>query len=292
MKVDADRQQWTVLELLKVTEQYLSEKKVDSPRVAAELLLGHLLGMKRIQLYVEYDRPVTLEEKVQLREYVRRAAQQEPLQYITGETDFYDFTLAVAPGVLIPRPETEGLVELVLQELEAETPRRLLDMGTGSGCIAIALARHLPETTRITALDNSPRAIAQAQLNIGTHNLQHHIELMTASAFELPEKQSWDVIVSNPPYIAEDERDTLLENVLAYEPETALFDGGDGLSFYRLLSEKPPLLDDGVVFCELPAPAAEKVEQLFRRSFEEVTVKPDLAGRTRYLIAREWRDKL
>ncbi len=291
MKVDTGSRQWTVLELLKVTETYLSQKKVESPRIAAELLLGHLLGLKRIELYVEYDRPVKLEEKAKLREYVSRAAQHEPLQYITGETDFYDFALAVAPGVLIPRPETEGLVELVLQELKSETPRRLLDLGTGSGCIAIALARHLPETTRITALDNSVQAIAQAEQNIKTHRLQNRIELLTGSAFELPENESWDVIVSNPPYIAEEERDTLPENVLRYEPETALFDGGDGLAFYRLLSEKPPLQDDGAVFCELPAPAAERVAELFRHNFNQVTFKADLAGRTRYLIARERLDR-
>jgi release factor glutamine methyltransferase len=114
---------------------------------------------------------------------------------------------------------------------------------------------------------------------------------MTGSAFELPENESWDVIVSNPPYIAEAERDTIPDNVLKYEPQSALFDGGDGLAFYRLLSERPPLRNHGVVFCELPAPAAGQVAELFKRNFNQVTVKPDLAGRTRYLIARERLDR-
>ncbi len=285
MKDNAARRHWTLLSVLEAAEQYLASRQVESPRRAAELLLSQLLGLKRIDLYVEYDRPVSDQERDRLRELVRRAGNQEPLQYILGKTDWRDLTLAVASGVLIPRPETEGLVDLVLARLEPQLPRTLLDLGTGSGCLAIALARALPETTAVTALDSSPEAIALAERNIAAYKLTERIELVTGSAFDLSVERQWDVIVSNPPYIDIAERETLPPNVREWEPHTALFDGGDGLSFYRLLSEGGLLAPGGSIFCELPAPAATTVQQLFESRFQEVTVEPDLAGRPRYLIA-------
>lgn len=275
------------MSLLQATEKYLAARGMESPRRTAEILCGHLLGLKRIGLYVEYDRPVSKQELDRLREQVRRAGDHEPVQYIVGETDFYDFTLAVAPGVLIPRPETEGLVELVLERLEPQQPRRLLDLGTGSGCIAIALARHLPPTTSITALDISPAAIALARRNLSTHHLEQRVELVTGSVFKLATGETWDVIVSNPPYISNMERDTLPRNVRDYEPEEALCDGSDGLAFYRLLSAGNLLRDDGMIFCELPAHAALAAGELFQNNFKEVKLLPDLAGRTRFLVARK-----
>jgi len=202
----------------------------------AELLLLNQLAIDRVQLFTNPDRELTKEEELSFRQSVRRRAAREPIQYITGEQEFYGILLHVTPAVLIPRPETEHLVEAVLKLLPADRPQTIADIGTGSGAIAIALAAHLPHAA-ITALDISTEALAVAHANARAHDMAHRIQFLQSDLLSVlsPETQAFDAIVSNPPYVAETDRDTLHPQVRNYEPATALFAGETGLEIYRRL---------------------------------------------------------
>ena len=202
-------QTWTILELLKVTTQFLSEKSIENPRLNAEHLLSHLLSLKRVDLYLQFERILTTAEVNQYRELIRRRAQYEPLQYIIGKTEFMGLCFEVSPDVLIPRPETELLVEEVLKlsvDLQAPT---ILDIGTGSGCIAISLAQLWPGS-RIIATDVSEAALHMARNNAGVNNVAERIRFLLHDILnETLPVDSFDIIVSNPPYIAADEMEGL-----------------------------------------------------------------------------------
>ena len=202
----------------------------------AELLLLNQLGIDRVQLFTNPDKDLTKEEESSFRQNVHRRAACEPIQYITGRQEFYGLDFKITPAVLIPRPETEHLVEAVLKLLSAERPQKIADIGTGSGAIAIALATHLPHA-QITALDISTEALAVAQTNARTHDLAHRIQFLQSDLLSVlsHETQTFDAIVSNPPYVAESDRDTLHPQVRDYEPATALFAGKTGLDIYRRL---------------------------------------------------------
>jgi release factor glutamine methyltransferase len=202
----------------------------------AELLLLHTLEIPRVTLAAHPDRKLTPNEQSRFEKKIARRLRHEPLQYITGEQEFYGLLLHVTPAVLIPRPETEHLVEAVLKLLPADKPQRIADIGTGSGAIAIALAAHLPHAA-ITALDISTEALTVAQANAHTHNVASRIQFHQSDLLSglSRETQTFDAIVSNPPYVAESDRETLHPQVRNYEPATALFAGETGLEIYRRL---------------------------------------------------------
>ncbi len=255
---------WTVLDLIRWGTEYFTSKEVDSPRLTIELLLCDILKISRIKLYSEFDRPVLPEELATLRSYVTRRAHHEPLQYITGTAWFYSLAFNVGPDVLIPRPETEFLIEEAIRFGRGREELHCLDIGTGSGCIPIAIATHLPHS-RWTATDVSGKALDVADSNIRRHGLASRIQTKRSDILsEIPEG-SFDLITMNPPYIPASEVPTLDPEVRDFEPHRALTDDADGLTFYRRLAEVAPtmLQPQGLLLMELGWASAPDVQELF-----------------------------
>ncbi len=235
---------WKIIDLLKATEGLLREKKIDNPRLNAELLLCDTLKTKRIDLYLEFEKPLNETELASFREKVKRRLNREPLQYITGTAEFYGLVFRVNPSVLIPRPETELLVDKTLDTIhmqKLENPK-ILEIGTGSGCISIALASKV--VTDITAIDSSKDALKIAHINSDSHKTLHKIIFLEMDLLnDFDSFNGYDLIISNPPYISMDQMPTLQEEVKNYEPKHALTDNSDGLEFYRKiidLAKKTP----------------------------------------------------
>jgi len=240
----------TIAELLRVSSDYLKTKKIDQPRLSAEILLSHSLDVKRLDLYLNGEKPLTGYEISRFRNLVRRRVAGEPIQYITGSQEFRSLRFAVGPGVLIPRPETELLVERVLKRLsEGGHPERsrILDLGTGCGAIAVTLATILPQAY-VCATDISPQALAYARENAKSHGLESRIDFVLGEWLEpfLPGAGFFDVIASNPPYVSTAEWPELQMEVRKYEPETALTAGEDGMDdIRRIISAAPVYMASG-----------------------------------------------
>jgi release factor glutamine methyltransferase len=271
--------------------EYLSGKGVDRARLDAEYLLAHALGLKRLDLYLQHDRPLNAGELDLFRPLLKRRAGREPLQYILGHQPFRDLELRVDRRVLIPRPETEVLVDEVLRWARAGDREGLeaLDLGTGSGAIALSLAAEGP-FERVVGTDVSPEALQVADLNRVASGLEHAVELRSGRDFDAVRPgERFDVVVSNPPYVAEREREELEPEVLDWEPGTALFAGPDGLDVVRRIVAGAParLRQGGLLALEVGAAQARVVEGLLEGAggWQEVTVRADLAGRERIVLA-------
>ncbi len=242
------QQKWKLLELLNTTSQFFEQKGIENARLNAELLLSKVLQIDRVQLYLDFERPLLDEEVDAYREFVRRRSHREPLQYILGETEFMGLKFIVNSSVLIPRPETERLIESVLKlkdEIAEESPV-IVDIGTGSGCIAIALAKNWPQA-RIFATDISQDALNIARQNEAIHFEKEHIQFIEHDIFKpwpatLPE--FCHILVANPPYVSQNEMAGLTPEIREYEPREALTDDNNGLRFYERFFEmakyKPP----------------------------------------------------
>ncbi len=236
----ADRLTWTPLELIRWTTGYFSEHRIEHARSEAEILLAYALGMRRIDLYTNYNQPLCEDELACFKSLIKKRVNGEPVAYITGVREFWSLELTVNPSVLIPRPETECLVEAVLPYLKESSgiPRRVLDMGTGSGAIVVALAKEHPEN-RYVAMDRSFKALQTARENAGTHGVDHRIDWFCgdwASAL-IPDQAQFDLIVSNPPYIRSKDIDGLQPEIRGFEPRLALDGSADGLSCLRQILE-------------------------------------------------------
>jgi release factor glutamine methyltransferase len=265
-----------------------------TPRSDAEELLSRLLGVSRAQLRLAGARVLTPAESSTLEAWLARRATHEPVQYITGRAAFRDLDLAVDPRVLIPRPETEGLAEAVLEVLRAEVPRwaapRVLDLGTGSGAVALALAAEWP-AAMVTATDASARALEVARANSVALGLAGRVRLLAGHWFDaVGAQERFEVVVSNPPYVATGEWRVLPEDVRSFEPHQALFSGASGLDDAREIVEQAPrhLVPGGLLALEL---AEERVHQVAgwlqgAPGWQAVEVLDDLARRPRYLLAR------
>ncbi|MHC4234055.1 MAG: peptide chain release factor N(5)-glutamine methyltransferase [Planctomycetota bacterium] len=261
--------QWTIGQLLAWTSQYLAEAGVDEPRLSAELLLAHALEWTKIELYTRFDHMPGSAERAAFRELVYAAAQHQPIAYLTGQKEFYSLAFEVTQDVLIPRPETEALVEQTIAYCcKAQTaPVHFLDLGTGSGCIAIAVLSQVG-TARAVGSDISEAALAVARRNAQRHQVADRLTLVQADGLHLPHDVmlagAFDLIVSNPPYVAQDDLETLPENVRRHEPLVALSAGQDGLAFYRVLHDDGPrVLKAGAsVLVEIAAGMADAVRQL------------------------------
>jgi len=283
---------WSVVELLKTTIAFFSEKKIDEPRLSAELLLGQVLGLQRLQLYLDHERPVTPSELGAFRAACRERLQGRPVQYIAGESFFYGYRFFVDERVLIPRPETELVLEHAMERLVAsgldsvDTPS-ILEIGTGSGCIAITLALRLPDA-QVTALDVSADALEVARRNAEEHGVSDRIRFVQADALDPAFAQKaggpFDLVISNPPYIPESEWATLQKEVKGYEPRLALV-SPSGFEFYRsIVATAPALLRKGGVLCfELHADGAEGVKKLLGHEFRDVQVMQDYSRLDRAL---------
>ena len=263
-------------------------------RTDAEELLGRLLGRSRTQLYLDRDRQVTPEDVTTLERWIQRRLDGEPVQYITGRAAFRGLDLRVTPDVLIPRPETELLVESVLETLRVERARwtspRLLDLGTGSGAIALALAMEWADA-QITATDQSEAALDVARRNAAELGLGDRVRFLRGRWLDaVPADERFEVVVSNPPYIADSERDALPRDVRDHEPSSALFSGPSGLEDLRSIVEDAPrhLIGGGLLALELAEARAQEVSSWLEgaHDWQGVEVRDDLAGRPRILLAR------
>lgn len=228
---------WTIRDLLKVTTDYLNKKQIEGPRLTAEVLLAHQLKIDRVSLYLNFEQPLTPEEISGYRSLIRRRLRPEPLQYITGVQEFWSLEFMVDPQVLIPRPETELLVEQALARLKATTWHKdhfpsILDLGTGCGAIAISLAKEVQEA-RLWAIDISPGAIEFARLNAEKHGVSDRIEFLQGDLWQplINQGITFDIIISNPPYVASEDYDDLPLEVGNCEPRIAL-DGRQGGMYY------------------------------------------------------------
>ncbi len=275
------RTRWTIVDILKTTTEYFTKKAIENPRLNAEMLLAHLLGMRRVQLYLEYDRPLSDEELDRYRGFVSRRAKNEPLQYITGRAAFMGMDFKVTTQVLIPRPETELLVEKVLTLQESVKEPRILDIGTGSGVIAVSLARLYPGA-RLTGVDIAAGALAIAAENAAALLEPGDIPprwIIRDIKTPWEDDGNFDIIVSNPPYIRYDEMDTLAEEVRMHEPRQALTDEADGLSFYGRIFD---MLAAGELTCrhlllEMSGSQPEKIISMSRSfNFSSYSLYKDL----------------
>lgn len=282
---------WTILDLIEWCQSFFDQHEVPSSRLEAELLLAYTLNLTRVQLYTHFDRPVDSEELGAFKKLViRRARKREPTAYILGEREFWSLPLEVTPAVLIPRPETERLVELALDLTRdhRDTLARVVDVGTGSGAIAFALASELPHAT-VYALDLSAEALAVAKRNAERHHLSAQVQFLQSDLLEaLPEDAlPVDLIVSNPPYVGTDERPLLAPEILDHEPESALFAGQDGLAIIdRLLPQAHRALRPGGFFlCEIGAGQGTPARKRFARAgFQNVEVHKDYSQHDRVVV--------
>lgn len=280
---------WTVVALLRWIEAYFKENALDSPRLDAECLLAFALGLERIELYLQHDKPVTDAERAGLRELVRRRVRERvPVALLTGRKEFWSLPLAVNADVLVPRPETETLVEVGLGFLpDREGEYRILDVGTGSGALALALA-HERKKARVLATDVSPAALAVAEGNAQRLGLADRVRFAAGSLLEPAAGQEFDLVVSNPPYLREAEAGDLAPE-LAHEPAAALFAGSEGTELLApLVAGVRDLLATSAGFAvELAPDQAERVAGWCRDAgLSEVRIVPDLAGRPRVVAAR------
>ena len=269
----------TVLESIKLSTEYLQSKGIESPRINAELLLANILNCKRLDIYLKFDQPLKEDEIKIYREYIRRRGKFEPLQYIIGSVEFFGLEFKVNKSVLIPRPETEILVETVISSVPKEELVKILDIGTGSGNIAISLAKSLLNT-KITAIDNSPEALGIAKENAKLNSVEERIEFVNESILmdNNYSTKKYDIIVSNPPYVPASEFQNLQPELKVYEPRIALTDENDGFSFFRIISSKSKsiLKEKGKLFFEVGKDQFQKVEEILNENnFKNITVKKD-----------------
>ena len=279
----------TVLEVIRRSAEYLESKGVDSPRLQIELLLAHVLKAPRLKLYLDFDRQLSVGELETLRAMVKRRGEREPLQYILGTTSFCGIEISVTPAVLIPRPETELLVEQASAFLASrgDQAATVLDFGTGSGCIAIAIARKF-SACAVHAIDASEDALQIARANAERVTAKVHFSRGSAID-DLTSPRTFDLVVSNPPYIPDGEVETLQPEVRDYEPRLALGGGREGLDFYRMIASQARgrLATNGKVIVELGHGQEAAARAIFAGEgwFVEAVVK-DYGGTPRILIAR------
>ena len=281
----------TVLEIIKRSTEFLAGRGVESARLNAELLIGHALALKRMQLYLQFERLLTEGELERIRPLVRRRGLREPLQHILGETEFGGLLLKVDRRALIPRPETEHMVELVCQQL-AHPPRRILDLGTGSGAIALAMARQYPGA-EITACDFCPAALSLARENSEANSLSGRVHWVQSDWFAQLPGTRYDLVVANPPYLSEEEITMAEPEVREHEPRHALTPGGDGLSALRkILGAAGSYLEvEGFLALETGINQhAALFENARSDGYGRCESRQDLTGRDRYIFA--WRTSL
>lgn len=279
---------WTLLELLRWTAGYLAQKSVPEPRLTAELLLAGVLGLRRLDLYLQYDRPLRADELAEFKARLRRRLRREPLQYIEGEAAFRELRLRVDARVLIPRPETEVLVDEVLRWAAGRGALEAVDIGTGSGAIALSLATE-GRFVRVVATDVSTDALAVARENQRRTAPGASVEFREGAGYAPLGDERFDVIVSNPPYIALGEAGSLAPEVREWEPAGALFAGETGLEVIRELVAGAPahLRPGGLLALEIGAGQAAAVADLVRSvpGFAAPRIRRDLAGRERIVLA-------
>lgn len=279
-----------IKELLSSTVGYFKKYQLTEPRLDAEVLLAHVLKRERIELYVNFDLPLNEEELKEYRQLVYRRARYIPIAQLIGKKEFMSLDIAVNKDVLIPRPETEELVENIIDYCKdmAMTEPNIVDLGTGSGAIAVSLAYYI-KRAKILAIDISPLAVKIARENIEKYNLEERVKTIEGNLL-LPllniNKSNVDIVVSNPPYIDKENMEKLPLEVKE-EPELALYGGVDGLDYYRKLipQAREVLKEDGLLALEIGYDQASTVKELFVSNWRNVEVKKDYSGHDRMVFA-------
>jgi len=281
---------WTIKALLQWTTDFLKSKAVESPRLEAQILLAHVMACTKIDLVARSDERPSEAERTRFRELIRQRTEGWPVAYLVGKREFYLLSFEVTPAVLIPRPDTETLVLEALRLLKGKVAPTVLDLGTGSGCIAVSIA-HQAKTARMTAVDISPDALAVAKRNAAVHGVADRVQFHTGDLFNPVEAGStFDLVVSNPPYITPGEMADLPRDVREHEPRIALDGGPDGLAFYRRIAADVGrfLKPGGAVLVEIGFAQDESVRAIFEARPElklSATIR-DMAGRPRVVSAR------
>jgi release factor glutamine methyltransferase len=266
----------TILQAIQLSTEYLEKKGIESPRTNAELLLADILNCKRLDLYLSFEKPLADEEINLYREHIKRRGNREPLQYIVKDVEFFGLKFHLNKNVLIPRPETEILVEKIIEENKILSGLKILDIGTGSGIIAVCLAKFLTQPV-ITAIDISEDALKTAGENAINNFVDDKICFKKSDITSDLMDEQFDIVVSNPPYISGQDFETLEPELKVYEPKAALTDLKDGLSFYRTISEKSKLLlkENGKIYLEIGKDQASQVVDLLERNFRNIKIYKD-----------------
>ncbi len=283
---------WTIQQLLNWITKHFTDKGLNAPRLSAELLLSHVLSMKRIELYTQFDKIIAKPQLDHLHDLIKRADEHEPVAYLIGRTEFYSLEINVSRDCLIPRSETELLVERAIEFMRKRSGRqKVCDLCTGSGCIAVAIAKNFADVD-IIATDISSSALDIAAKNIEKYGLNNKVTLLCGDLFEpiLPQIDSaqFDVIVCNPPYVSTSEFDTLDKNVKDYEPKLALLAGADGLDIYRKIAgnAKKFLKPGGRLMLEIGYNQGQPVKELLEKAggFTKITIEKDFANHDRAVL--------
>lgn len=278
---------WTIIDIIKWATQFFENKEVDSPRLTIELMLSKLFNIDRIGLYTNFEKPLSDDELDILHQWVVRRAKREPLQYILGTVNFYGFWLNVNRNVLIPRPETEILADIAIKIIQKNNYRKIIDIGTGSGCIAIAIAKKCTEC-EITAVDVSKEAILLAEENAQKNECTNINYTVLDIISDIPSER-YDLVISNPPYIPNDEINELEPEVKDYEPIQALTDGKDGLQFFKRFSEIIPhiLNKQGSFLFEIEAETENQISEMFSH-YSNIEFISDFSDIKRILFGRNY----
>ncbi len=278
----------TILEIINKSTKFFKQKDIENPRLNAERLLGALLEIDRVQLYLQHDRLMSKKETELFRDFVRRRAEYEPLQYIIGETEFMGLNFKVTPAVLIPRPETELLIEqiLLLRDTHSFPNPTAWDIGSGSGCIAVALAHYWPEC-KIIASDVSEDSLSLAEENASLNYVKDKIQFLNHDILIDPVDSSTqaDIIVSNPPYVSLEEFENLGDEIRLFEPKIALTDDSEGLTFYERIFS---LIENDhrckFILVEMSGTQTEKIIRIAEKyNFAGLNVFKDLNNLSRIL---------
>jgi release factor glutamine methyltransferase len=272
----------TVLEVIKLSTEYLQKKDVESPRANAEILLAEILKCKRLELYLSFDKPLAENEVQNYREAIRKRGLRIPLQYIVGNVEFYGLKLIVNENVLIPRPETELIVERIINESDKSANLKILDIGSGSGNISLSLSKNLPNS-KVIAIDISENALAVAKQNAELNLLQERVEFRLFDIMKdgLNSLGKYDLIVSNPPYVSENDYYDLEPELKNHEPKIALSDNSDGVSFYkRIIEVSDQILNKpGKIYFELGLGQSKQVQNIFeQKGFNKIKMTKDYSG--------------
>ena len=284
------KSRWTILEVLDWTRGHFQAKGLENPRLDAEVIIAHVLGIPRIMLYARFDQPLVEEERAHIRELVARRARREPIAYLTGHREFFSLDMEVNRNVLVPRPDTELLVELTLSVLEKQKTPRVADVGSGSGCIAIAIAAHHPGA-QVYGLELSSEALVVARRNAEALGVSERVRFEQSDLFAgLPAvARPVDAVIANLPYIPSHELEGIMQDVRDHEPRLALDGGPDGLALIRRLIETTPavLSPTGFVALEAGPQQVPVVAELLKAAgLGEVECHTDLAGHARVASGR------
>lgn len=281
---------WTVQKVLNWTIEYFTSKNIPESRLSAELLLAHVLACKRIELYLQFERILTQGELAAYRSFIQRRVKREPVQYILGETEFMGLPFKVSPAVLIPRPDTELLVDCAIEYLRENNFQQphILDIGAGSGCIAISLSKFFPGST-VWAVEKSSAALEVAKENARLNETD--IQFVESGFFESDSKldTKFNLVVTNPPYISDTDWDGLQPEVLQFEPASALRGGADGLDFYR---RSIPLIgnmleENGAILFETGYNQAREVAGMLENAGFTAAIRKDYQQIERVVIGRK-----